>query len=234
MQLSLLSLALLVQMPPETFAWLHSYDMFMYDVQPVYGLGAQNKEIRSPSWTTSNNEYALQMRLPDLDPASVSAALAADDATLQVTGTRKIESCTCTPTIQREISLPYRPRAEDIDVTYEEGLLTLKLARHAKAAAPVPLKVNVPKLLEQAEPHPTIKVESPASESSRPLRFVPHSSAKAESDQTKGSLAEQEQSALSKFRGVAQAALATSGVHTEEAEVGSASAKTNHDQNGTA
>ena len=37
MQLSLLSLALLVQMPPETFAWLHSYDMFMYDVQPVYG-----------------------------------------------------------------------------------------------------------------------------------------------------------------------------------------------------
>ena len=37
MQLSLLSLALLVQMPPKTFAWLHSYDMFMYDVQPVYG-----------------------------------------------------------------------------------------------------------------------------------------------------------------------------------------------------
>ena len=47
---------------------------------------------------------------------------------------------TCTPSTLKEISLPYRPRAEDIDVAMEkDGVLTLRLERHAKADAPTPL-----------------------------------------------------------------------------------------------
>merc|ERR1719231_1784946 len=94
-------------------------------------------------WTISTDAYELKVRMPDLEPASVRAALAQDGTKIEVIGERKIEGCTCTPSTLKEISLPYRPRAEDIDVAMEkDGVLTLRLERHAKADAPTPLNVK--------------------------------------------------------------------------------------------
>jgi HSP20 family molecular chaperone IbpA len=143
-----------------------------------------------PAWSQSPQDYSFQMRLPDLEPASVTASLAAgsEPTVLQITGTRKIESCTCTPTIQKEITLPYRPRAEDIQVEYDQGVLSVTLERHAKADAPIAVPVK----------------------SAKP-KYPPKASAdaeKVEPPQTTMTLADQERSALEKFRSAAAAVAA--------------------------
>ena len=125
----------------------------------------------------------------------MTASLAPSDSehaptTLQVTGTRIIQSCTCTPTVQKEIALPYRPRAEDIQVEYDDGILSITLERHAKAEAPITVPVKsakskAPEVQEQTQ------IAAPA-------------------DSPRPTLAEQERSALEKFRSAAAAVAAIS------------------------
>jgi len=188
----------------------------------------------SNNWAATPDFYSYKMRLPDMEPDSVSAMLSADSSSIKITGKRKFEGCTCEPTTMREVALPYRPRPEDVSIQYDEGdatrdsLLTLKLARHAKAEAAVPLKVTVaepPKAVE-----PTKEGEATGT---RPLRFVPHESATAKpSGETTNDDAEAtEKSLTEKFRIVGKVAGAlASSTEPQQAEVsgetGAASAST--------
>merc|ERR1719231_1371618 len=115
-------------------------------------------------------------------------------------GKRKFEGCTCEPREVRQIDLPYRPLAEDVNVSFDDGLLTLELARHSKAETAVPLKVKV------KEP-PTVSlsetVEGDTPRGARPLRFVPHESASAtsaeKSDSSATDVEAQEKGLMDKF-----------------------------------
>lgn len=161
----------------------------------------------SPYWTATADAYQMKMHLPDLEPRSVSAALTSDGKQIEIHAERKIEGCTCKSTTVKQINLPYRPRAEDVEVTMKDDVLLLKLARHAKAGAPTPLKVNV---LEA----PKDKGDEPAPSSTRPLRFVPHASAAEPAAEAKTldakTLDEKERSLTDKFRSAALASLAAS------------------------
>jgi len=160
------------------------------------------------------------MVLPEMEPSSVSASLSSDASSVSVSGKRKFEGCKCEPVAIREISLPYRPRPEDVTISLDSNVLTLRLARgrDAKTAAPVPLSVTIaPK--ESPE-------EASSGEKTRPIRFVPHASATATTeDAPVGSSVEaQEKSALDSFRAAAQAALAVAHVETRATENQSAAA----------
>ena len=153
----------------------------------------------------SSDAYELKVRLPDLEPTSVRAALGADGQKIEVIGERKIEGCTCQPSTVKEIALPYRPRTEDIDVEVDkEGVLALRLARHAKTESATELKVSVspPAVAAKAEPEP------PEAPTTRPLRFVPHESAKETATPAAPSLDEKEKNLTDKFRSAALAAAA--------------------------
>ena len=134
--------------------------------------------------------YSMKLRLPDLEPATVSAALSSDGTKIEVTGERKIEHCKCVPSTVREVELPYRPRPEDIDVSIDGEVLQVRLTRHAKTDAPTPLAVK------------SVAADKDDKAETRPLRFVPHASA------TEGTLEAQEKSLSDKFRDVARAAIA--------------------------
>merc|ERR1719450_800696 len=145
--------------------------------------------------------------MPDLEPASIRAALAQDGTKIEVIGERKIEGCTCTPSTLKEISLPYRPRPEDIDVAMEkDGPLTVKQAANKKDE----------------------EVRSS-------FRFVPHSSATATATATEqdagaaeaassSKLAEQEKGLTERF--AAARAVAGTNAGSEETSVKEAAAAT--------
>merc|ERR1719248_288993 len=98
----------------------------------------------SSQWVVSQDAYELKVRLPELEPTSVRAALGVDGTKVEVIGERKIEGCQCQPSTVKEIALPYRPRAEDIHMELgKDGVLALRLARQAKSESSMPLKVNV-------------------------------------------------------------------------------------------
>lgn len=179
----------------------------------------------SPYWTASTDGYNLKMRLPDVEPQTVSAQLAADGETIEVAGERKIEGCSCRPSTVKQVKLPYRPRAEDVDVTMKDGVLSLTLARHAKADAATPLKVNLPE-----EPKQEKEGDEPQT---RPLRFVPHESA-VETSPPSVDLDAQEKRLADKFRSAALASLATSLPSGEQAVAGAATDKTTATEAATA
>merc|ERR1719171_478408 len=170
-----------------------------------YDTYSYSERETEPRWMSTPDAYSMKLRLPDLEPATVSAALSSDGTKIEVTGERKIEGCSCRPTTVKEIGLPYRPRAEDVGVTIKDGVLSLTLARHAKADAPTPIKVQV-----MEEPPAVAATKEQAEEAApagtRPLRFVPHASAASEQPSTAPSLQEQEKSLTDKFRNVALAA----------------------------
>merc|ERR1719465_290608 len=122
------------------------YDIYSYysDYGHVAPSLAEATTAPSPyRWTATPDSYELHVRLPALEPASVTASLAADGTKIEVTGERKIDGCTCRPTMVKEISLPHRPRPEDVDVSFEKDILSLTMARHAKTNDPTPLAINV-------------------------------------------------------------------------------------------
>merc|ERR1712227_1070240 len=151
-------------------------------------------------WRATSDAYELKAHLPDVEPQSVTATLALDGTKIELTGKRKLEGCTCTPTTINEIELPYRPRAEDIDIAIKDDVLSLRLARKATAKASTPLKV-------------TVVSEAPKDQSdeaaTQELRFVPHGSALTQAKSQ--TLEEKEKSLTDKFRSVA---LASSAVAT--------------------
>ena len=72
------------------------------------------------------------------------AALGEDGTKVEVIGERKIDGCSCQPSTVKEIALPYRPRAEDIDVALDKhGILSMRLLRASKPESATPLKVTV-------------------------------------------------------------------------------------------
>lgn len=165
--------------------WLPRYEREFYV--------ATYEEEQSPRWTASTDAYVLNVPLPAVDEATLSAALSADGKKIELIGEKQIEGCTCRPTTVQEVSLPYRPRAEDIDVIAKDGSVSLRLARHAGSDGPTPLTVKVEK---KAPP----KEEDGAT---RKLRFVPHESA------TSTTLEQREKSLTDKFRSAALASVAT-------------------------
>lgn len=205
----------LLAMPALSSAYLSFYPSSFY-WQDVYTFGQQLREPTAPSpysWSSTPDAYTLKMRLPELEPDSISASLASDSATLHISGKRKFEGCTCQPTTVREVPLPYRPRAEDISIALDKNdVLSLALARSAKADAPTPIKVSV----AQEEAGALKSEKEPSSGETRPLRFIPHPSASTdggEHDEPKvdgaaSSLAAQEKSLTERFRAAAAASLA--------------------------
>merc|ERR1719498_1970961 len=73
------------------------------------------------------------MLIPEMEPDSIGADLIQDESgglAVKVTGTRKIEGCSCQPTAVREVPLPYRARSEDVSIhTDGSSMVTIKLAR---------------------------------------------------------------------------------------------------------
>lgn len=180
----------LVWMPPTTEYW-EWHPLSRVEHQPTRAVES------SPSWTATTDSYDLKVRLPEMEPHSVSASLASDGNHIEVVGERKIEGCSCRPSIVEQIRLPYRPRAEDISVIMKDDLLSLKLTRHAKEDGPTPLKVTV------SEPPKPADDDASAEAGTRPLRFVPHQSAVE-----KPSVEAQERTLTDKFRTAALATLA--------------------------
>ena len=151
--------------------------------------------------------------MPELEPNSMRAALASDGTKIEIVGNRKIEGCTCSPSIVKEVPLPYRPRVEDIDVSLEESVLSLRLSRHAfhaKADTATPLKVTTRSQDDK-------EAAADEAEERRPLRFVPHASAAEPSSTSPTSLQEQERTLTDKFRTAALAAVAVQQKETQPA-----------------
>jgi len=73
---------------------------------------------RTPTWSTTIEAYTLKLVLPPLEPGSISATLS--ESTVKVGLTRKIDDCQCKPAAHREISLPYRPRPEDVTLAVDD------------------------------------------------------------------------------------------------------------------
>lgn len=143
-----------------------------------------------PSWTATPDAFVFRTRVPPLEPGTVSATLAADGASLSITGKRKMAGCSCEPSDVTEIPLPYRPRTEDVALELDPKIdvVTVKLARSAKEAdAPSAVKVVVANDPTEA----------------RPLRFVPHESATATMSATSSEM--DEARLADKFRKVALA-----------------------------
>jgi len=187
-----------------------------YDLYTYYSQDYEQPAPSSSHWSVSRDAYELKVRLPDLEPTSVRAALGTDGTKIEVTGERKIEGCTCTPSVVKEISLPYRPRAEDIDVALDkDSVLSLKLARHAKTESATPIAVSVAPPPKEADDKQAVET--------RPLRFVPHESAKAESVKPTN-VEEQEKNLTDKFRSAALAAVAVQHGHEEPSAKESAAA----------
>ena len=183
-------------------------------------LCARAQPAPSSRWTVSADAYELKMRMPDLEPASLTAALASDGTKIEVVGERKIEGCSCRPSTVKEIGLPYRPRAEDIGMSIDKDVLSLRLARHAKADTATPLKVSVATQKdENTSDHTSTESET------RPLRFVPHVSA-AEGDATASTPQDQEKTLTEKFRSAALASVAVQQGAQEAAEPAGSSDKT--------
>ena len=114
-------------------------------------------------------------------------------------GERKVDGCTCQPTTVKELSLPYRPRPEDVDVSIgTSGVLSLRLARNNgnKVDAPTPLAVKV---LEAPSTTSTDNKEAREEPGTRPLRFIPHASAAESSSSNVASLEQQEKSLTDKL-----------------------------------
>jgi hypothetical protein len=184
----------LAAVPARGFYWdLPRYYSF-YDLTPP-----TREADPSPHWRVSPDAYELKVRLPDLQPETVRATLGANGDKIEVVGERKIDGCSCSPSVVKEIAMPYRPRSEDIDVAYadKESVLSLRLTRHAKAESATPLAVSVKAEVKDKEEATT-----------RPLRFVPHESATAE--KSGSTLEAQEKDLAAKFRSAALAAVATS------------------------
>lgn len=223
-------------MVTSTHALLWTLPPSRYDIYDIYSYGKVAEAPTAPSplrWTATPDSYELHVRLPALEPASVTASLAADGTKIEVTGERKIDGCTCRPNLVQEISLPHRPRPEDVDVSFEKDILSLKMARHAKTDEPTPLAINV--VREEASmqtqvadmdkgtadlaPQATDK-QGAGQPRTRPLTFVPHASANEgpAPGTSAPSLAEQEVALADKFRSAALAALATTRGETSSKE----------------
>merc|ERR1719421_2161792 len=158
-----------------------------YDLYSTFMTHADVEPAPSSQWVVSKDAYELKVRLPELEPTSVRAALGVDGTKVEVIGERKIEGCQCHPSTVKEIALPYRPRVEDVDLALKDGVLALRLARQPpKAESTTPLKVSVTQKEEQVE-------------ETRSLRFVPHESAQA------ASVEKQEENLTEKFRPAAPA-----------------------------
>jgi len=143
------------------------------------------------SWRMSPDYYSVKIQTPAVEEGSVSASLSPDGMMLNVNAKRRIEGCTCQESTVGQVRLPHTPRAEDVDLVHDPktGVVSVKVARHAKAAEPTPLSI---KTLEQ-EPKP---------EGQRPLRFVPHESAAPKQG---ASVDTAEAKVLEKFRALARA-----------------------------
>lgn len=142
--------------------------------------------------------YTMRMRIPELEDSSIAASLAPDGKTLKIEGKRKIDGCTCGATTVREVSLPYRPRAEDIGLSLEpdQSVLTVTLAREAEGDAAVPIAVAV---------------KEPAAESPKD-EVVP---VEQEKDK-EPTLADKERTLTEKFRAAGAAASAASKLSADE------------------
>lgn len=177
------------------------------------------------SWLSTKDAYVMRLRVPELEPESVEATLQADEAFLTLSGKKKLDGCECAKRVVETVPLPYRPRAEDIQIELDKNknVLELRLARKAKATAPIALSV---KLAGQQE-------AAASDAQTRPIRFIPHASASAttgtattaDEDVAKAkaastSLEERERSLTAKFA----AALSTSSKAAKEATSNEAAA----------
>ena len=123
---------------------------------------------------------------------------------LNVNAKRRIEGCSCQESTVGQVRLPHTPRAEDIDLTHDpkNGIVSVKMARHAKADEPTPLPIKI------LEPEPTPDVR-------QNLRFIPHESA-VPKQQDEANLESDEKQLLDKFRAVGAVARAVASPQAAE------------------
>lgn len=184
-----------------------AHDLFYSDSYlpaSYYSLGgfpscADRQPVRAPQWTATSDAFNLKMLVPEMQPDSLTADLIQDESgglAVKVTGTRKIEGCSCEPTAVREVPLPYRPRPEDVTVhTDGSTMVTVKLARgHAQSDQPkVPLTIIKDK-----------QVKAP-----------PAGTELSVAQEAQKSVEAQERSLTDKFRAVAHAATAVAAPKAE-------------------
>jgi len=172
----------------------YEFDYF-YQV-PVQYTRPRYEAPRAPSWSASKDHYVLKLRVPPLEPDSLSATLLPEQPTLELQGKHKFEGCECAKRVVESVSLPYRPRVEDVELELDEKeqVLTVKLVRTATASQPTALKIKT--TAEQTPPEAADKKEG-----TRPVRFVPHASAttEAKGDKDATSVQEKERSLTAKF-----------------------------------
>jgi hypothetical protein len=137
---SLLMLLPAVGFLESSLLYPRAHDLFFSDIMPsnYYSIGSlpscsNRQPSRTPEWTSSNDAFSLKMLIPEMEPDSIGADLIQDESgglAVKVTGTRKIEGCSCQPTAVREVPLPYRARSEDVSIhTDGSSVVTVKLAR---------------------------------------------------------------------------------------------------------
>lgn len=221
---------LLLTMPLAVHAFFFStpYDVFDWHVPTTYSARSYEVAPRpttTSSWLSTKDHYVMRLRVPDLEPESVEATLQADEAFLTLSAKKKYEGCSCDKRVVESVPLPYRPRAEDIEIELHDrsNILELRLARKAKATAPIALSVK----LAGQQP------QEAAVEETRKIRFIPHASA-TDGDETKVAtntekkksvaLEERERSLTAKFA----AALSTSSKAAKEAEAATNEETTAH------
>lgn len=189
-------MSLMMMMLPTITAFLKSSMLYprAHDIffsAPYHGLtnlpscSIRQPPSRTPTWTASADAFVAKMIVPDMEADSIGADLIEDESgrpAVKVTGTRKIDGCSCQPTAVREVPLPFRPRPEDVRIHADGSVVTVKLARgHAEKRQPKSTPLTVTK--------------QPAS-------------TEHERQASKASLEAQERSLAAKFRAVAHAATA--------------------------
>ena len=189
---------MMMMMAPTVSAFLESSMLYprahdLFFSAPFYGLttlpscSIRQPPSRAPTWTASTDAFVAKMIVPELEADSIGADLIEDESgglAVKVTGTRKIDGCSCQPTAVREVPLPYRPRPEDVSVHADGSVVTVKLARG---------RVEGDQL--KAVPLTVTKHRSQAPASTERERQAPKTSVEA-----------QERSLAAKFRAVAHAA----------------------------
>ena len=160
------------------------------------------------------------LKIQGIEPGSLTASLSADGKSLNLSGKRQIEGCTCGANTIGSVDLPYTPNTNDVELTYkEEGqTLTVRLARHPKPDKEQALSIafTTDNTATDNRVHRTRSSVESADENKqeerRPVHFVPHESAASDAKQPAedGKLDTSEKSLMAKFRSAAAFAASSS------------------------
>lgn len=171
---------------------LFAADLWSIDTHPMMARTVSPAAPTTPRWRCNEAKCVIALPIEHLHESTVSLMLDDDGKAIALSGEKKIEGCSCKPTDDVKVALPFTPRVEDIASKLENGLLTITLSKHSKMNEPIALEISRP--------------QEPAVNQ---IRFVPHASASAAAPSTDGSTstAEQEKKLSEKFRAIAALAV---------------------------